>query len=380
MTQHNNNVRLSRVILIGGALIALLVGSGFTTGQEIMQYFVSYGYGGIASIALMMLLFIYVSISFVSAGHEQQFAEPKSIYQYYCGKIVGTFFDYFSVIFLFMSFWVMIAGAGAALHQQFAWPTWVGGVVMGGITLLTLFFGFNRLVEIIGSIGPLLSILAIAIGVIGYLIAPFGLQNYEAELALLVEERTILQAGSNWFTACTSYVGFCMMWLAVFMTNLGKSASSRKEACWGATLGVVLFCLAVLALMLGLASHLSEVAGTQIPTLVLIGKIHPALALGFSLIVFVAIFTTAAPLLWTPVKRFAPDENSLRHRALLVVLAVIGTVVGLAIPFDRLINIVYVINGYVGFALLFLMLAKDMRTRFFKAGAAPSAMAKTSRA
>lgn len=370
MTQNNNPVRLTRVILIGGSLIALLVGSGFTTGQEIMQYFVAYGYAGIASIALMLLLFVYVNVSFVSAGHEQQFAEPKSIYQYYCGRLIGNFFDYFSVVFLFMSFWVMIAGAGAALHQQFGWPSWVGGVTMGALTLVSLFFGFKRLVAIIGSIGPLLSVLAIVIGIIGYAMAPAGLLDYEAKLEPLVNDGAILQASSDWLIACASYVGFCMMWLAVFMTNLGKSASSRKEACWGATLGAVLFSLAVLALMLGLAAHLDDVAGTQIPTLVLVAKIHPSLALGFSLIVFVAIFTTAAPLLWTPVKRFAPDEDSPRHRLLLVLLAVIGTVVGLAIPFDRLINIVYVINGDVGFALLFLMLAKDIRTRLFKSGAA----------
>lgn len=370
MSRNDNPVRLMRVMLTGGALIALLVGSGFTTGQEIMQYFVAYGYGGIASVALMLLLFVYVNLSFVSAGYEQQFSEPKSIYQYYCGKLIGNFFDYFSVVFLFMSFWVMIAGAGAALHQQFGWASWVGGAVMGSLSLLALLFGFKRLVEIIGLIGPLLSVLAIIIGVVSYAIAPAGLENYLAKLEPLVSDRTILQASSNWFIACASYVGFCMMWLAAFMTNLGKSASSRKEACWGATLGAVMFSLAVLAMMLGLAAHLDDVAGTQIPTLALIAKIHPALALGFALIVFVAIFTTAAPLLWAPVKRFAPDENSRRHRVLLVSLAVIGTVVGLTIPFDRLINVVYVINGYVGFALLFLMLAKDVRTRLFKSAVA----------
>lgn len=370
MTRNDNPVRLMRVILTGGALIALLVGSGFTTGQEIMQYFVAYGYGGIASVALMLLLFVYVNLSFVSAGYEQQFSEPKSIYQYYCGRLIGNFFDYFSVVFLFMSFWVMIAGAGAALHQQFGWANWVGGALMGGFTLVTLLLGFKRLVEIIGSIGPLLSVLAIVIGIISYALAPAGLQNYLVELEPLVSDGTILQASSNWFIACASYVGFCMMWLAAFMTNLGKSAASRKEACWGATLGAVLFSLAVLAMMLGLAAHLDDVAGTQIPTLALLGKIHPTLALGFALIVFIAIFSTAAPLLWAPVKRFAPDENSARHRILLVVLAVIGTVVGLAIPFDRLINVVYVINGYVGFALLFLMIAKDVRTRLFKSQAA----------
>jgi uncharacterized membrane protein YkvI len=370
MTRNNNPVRLMRVLLTGGALIALLVGSGFTTGQEIMQYFVAYGYRGVASVALMLLLFIYVNFSFVSAGYEQQFSEPKSIYQYYCGKLLGSFFDYFSVVFLFMSFWVMIAGAGAALHQQFGWPNWIGGVAMGSLALVTLLLGFKRLVDIIGLIGPLLSVLAIVIGIVSYAMAPDGLQNYAEQLEPLVTDRTVLQASSNWFIACASYVGFCMMWLAAFMTNLGKSASSRKEARWGATLGAVMFSLAVLAMMLGLAAHLDDVAGTQIPTLALIAKLHPTLALGFALIVFVAIFTTAALLLWAPVKRFAPDENSRRHRILLVVLAVIGTLVGLTIPFDRLINIVYVINGYVGFALLFLMLAKDIRTRLFKSEAA----------
>jgi uncharacterized membrane protein YkvI len=239
-------------------------------------------------------------------------------------------------------------------------------VAMGSLALVTLLLGFKRLVEIIGLIGPLLSVLAIVIGIVSYDMAPDGLQNYAEQLEPLVTDRTVLQASSNWFIACASYVGFCMMWLAAFMTNLGKSASSRKEARWGATLGAVMFSLAVLAMMLGLAAHLDDVAGTQIPTLALIAKLHPTLALGFALIVFVAIFTTAAPLLWAPVKRFAPDENSQRHRILLVVLAVIGTLVGLTIPFDRLINIVYVINGYVGFVLLFLMLAKDIRTRLFK--------------
>ena len=363
---NTSKVRLANVTLIGGALIALLVGSGFTTGQEVMQYFVSYGYGGIASIALMLALFVYVSVSFVSAGFEQQFAEPKSIYQYYCGKLIGNFFDYFSVIFLFMSFWVMIAGAGAALEQQFGWSRWIGGVVMGAITLVTLLFGFQRLVDIVGSIGPVLSVAAIVIGVMAFISAPAGLEGFEVALEPLVNDGTILQAGSSWYVACASYVGFCMMWLAVFMTNLGKTAGSRKEASLGATLGVVLFCLAVLALMLGLAANLGSVAGTQIPTLVLVNQINPSLAIGFSLVVFVAIFTTAAPLLWTPAKRFAPDESSIKHKLLLVALAVIGTVVGLAIPFDRLINVVYVVNGYVGFALFFLMVAKDLRTRVFK--------------
>lgn len=361
-----SKVSLVRVILMGGAFIGLLIGSGFTTGQEIMQYFVSFGNWGYAAVGLMWLLFVYVGCSFAAVGYEQQFDEPKNIYQYFCGKYIGTFFDYFSVIFLFMSFWVMVAGAGAAFQQSFGIPTWVGGTLMGTVTIITLFFGFNKLVEIVGSIGPVVSVLAILLGIAGIAMNPNGLSTFAQQITPLVQDETVKQAGANWIMSMASYVGFCMMWLAVFMTNLGKTANSKREVMYGTVFGASLYSLAVLVLMMGLAANLVDVAGAQIPTLILAQKISPVLAVVFTLIVFTEIYTTAGPLIWTPVKRFAPDEKSSRYRILLVVLGAIGIVVGLTISFDKLINVIYVINGYVGFALFFLMVYVDVRTRILK--------------
>ena len=47
---------------------------------------------------------------------------------------------------------------------------------------------------------------------------------------------------------------------------------------------------------------------------------------------------------------------------LTILLAFIGTFIGLKVPFDRLVNIIYVINGYVGILLLVLMIIKDVNT------------------
>ncbi len=366
MEKSNNKVNIGRVIIMGGAFIGLLIGSGFTTGQEIMQYFVSFGTGGYLAIVMMFLLFCYVGASFVAVGYEQKFEEPKNIYKYYCGKYLGSFFDYFSVVFLFMSFWVMVSGAGAVFNQSFGIPNWMGGAIMGGVTIITLFFGFNKLVDIIGSIGPVVSILAILLGIAGIGMNPGGLSTFSAEVPALVESGKILQAGDNWFMATISYVGFCMMWLAVFMTQMGTTANSKKEGIAGAIFGSSLFSLAVLLLMLGLSSNLQDVAGAQIPSLILATKVAPALATIYTIIVFTEIYTTAGPLLWTPVKRIAPDEKSGKYRLAIVVLGVIGVVVGLKVPFDKLINVIYVINGYVGFILFFMMVITDVRTRILK--------------
>jgi len=118
--------------------------------------------------------------------------------------------------------------------------------------------------------------------------------------------------------------------------------------------------------MLGLGANLQEVAGAQIPVLILAKKISPTLAIIYTAIVVTEIYTTAGPLLWTPVKRFAPDEKSSRYRMLLLVLGVIGIFVGLRVSFAKLINVIYVINGYVGFMMLFLMIITDVRVRILK--------------
>ncbi len=73
----NGEVRPGHVIIFAGAFIAFLVGSGFATGQEIMQYFVSYGFMGIAGAVVVFVLFLYVGVSFITVGYEQQFPEVR---------------------------------------------------------------------------------------------------------------------------------------------------------------------------------------------------------------------------------------------------------------------------------------------------------------
>ena len=43
-------------------------------------------------------------------------------------------------------------------------------------------------------------------------------------------------------------------------------------------------------------------------------------------------------------------------------LAAAGCFIGLALPFNKLVNIIYGINGYVGILLLLFIVVKDVRT------------------
>lgn len=363
MNEQKQVVRPGKVLNYAGAFIALLIGSGFATGQEILQYFSSWGYWGVAGVILMFLLMAYVGMSFVSAGFRQKFDNPNDIYKYYCGNVLGTFYDYFSVFFLFLSYTVMVAGAGATLEQHYKLNPYIGSVILVALAIGTVIFGLGRIVDVIGKIGPIIVVMAIVVGLAAIVRhidkAPQALEVMKQ----LVADGTVKVASTSWWLAVGSYVGFCMLWLAAFLAQIGKGAASDKEGKQGAFFGAFGFALACLVVTLGILFGISLIAaekGAQIPSLVLASEINPLLANVFSIIIFAGIYTTAVPLLWTVVARFSKEKTP-RFRMLSLILGVVGGIIGVLLQFDVLVNYVYVLNGYVGLLLLAIMIVRSVQ-------------------
>ena len=156
---------IRKVAIIAGAIIAFLIGSGFATGQEILQNFASRGYIGVFGTgALVLVLMTFVCIQFITIGRAQRFERPTDIYRFLCGKMVGTFFDWFSMVFVFMSFWVMVAGAGAVFAEHYGLSAWIGGLGLAIVVGITGVLGLNGLVEVIGKIGPIIVAVALTLG------------------------------------------------------------------------------------------------------------------------------------------------------------------------------------------------------------------------
>lgn len=365
MSKHD--VSLKTVIKFAGAFTAFLIGSGFATGQEVLQYFASYGYLGVLGAILTLLLLTYVGVSFLTVGQRENFDKGSDIYRYYCGNKLGTFFDYFSTFFCFLSFTVMISGAGATLNQHYGLSVYIGGILMAILALITVIMGLNKIVDIIGKIGPVIVIISILLGLVAIFqnfsnLSPSIVDN---SLKSLDTQGTLIKASTNWIFAAFSYVGFCMLWLAGFLAAMGTQAQNKKEAAIGGALGATSFSIAVIVVALGLLSCINTVAGSQIPMLHLATNIHPVLATVFAVIIMAGIYTTSVPLLWNVSSRFTKDEGK-NFKILTAVLVVVGTIIGLLLPFAKLINIVYVINGYVGVGLLVIMFIRSIICIFKK--------------
>ena len=225
--------------------------------------------------------------------------------------------------------------------------------ILSGVTVA---FGLKNIVKVLGKLGPIICIISICLGIYGIATNFSGL----AEGNRIVGELQKTKASTNWFFSSASYIGFCMLWLTAFVAALGKQANSKKEGVLGAFFGTFGFSIAVIIVALGLLAHINEVANSQIPSLILASKISAIFATVFSVIVIGGIYTTAVPLLWTASSRVVSDDSSGKFKIVTIILAAVGCFIGLKIPFDKLVNIVYVLNGYVGFLLFFIMLIKSI--------------------
>lgn len=359
---------LGQVFLLTGALLGFLIGSGVATGQELMQYYTPYGYWTFGTAAIIAFILIVANYGFAYAGNLKHFEKGSQVFGFYCGPVVGKIFDWFTVLFCYMSYIVMIGGGSATLHQQYGIPLFIGGIMVAVLAAATVAFGLNIVVNLVGRIAHLVIILILLIGLIS-LIQSFGSlpENIARAQANEIE---MVKAADNWFLSGVSNGGFCILWLAGFVAALGsrEDFSTLMKGNIASSIALV-----IINSVIGFAilANIDAVKGLQIPSLYLATQIWPPLAHIFGILIFGAIYTTACPLLWTASSRFT-TEGTANFKIANCLLAAFGLIIALYVPYSILMNYIYVINGYLG-AIMFAIMVIRMVMMRMKVSPAPSA-------
>ena len=355
-----STVSIGAIIGFCGACIAFYIGAGFATMQEVMQYEASYGSRFMLVIAVAALIYVYTNISFATNGNRLELARGGDIYTHYCGKYIGTFFDYFSAIFCYMCFIVMCGGANSTATQQWGLPNGAGAVVLTAAVIITAVFGLDGILKALGKLGPII-ILLILIVAISTTIT--GIDNFSANLQAVDSGAydLVQVGGGNPFASGASYGGFVILWFASFLAEIGAK-NKLREVNTGMLLSTLCIFGAAAICCIALISHIDLTAYADIPALTLANTIHPILGQVFAIIIFCGIYTTAVPLLWTGVGRVS-KEGTPRYRLFTIVGGVIGCIVACFVPYKGLVNVLYGLNGYLGFILVAFMIVFDIRTR-----------------
>lgn len=351
-----NKMRPSVVIKLSGSYCAFMIGAGYASGQEIMQYFTSYGFlWSTLGIVISLVLGAWTTGEVMDVGFDTNDVQGKKSYDALCGKYVGKFLSFFIPIFMFLTLVIMISGSGAAFDQHFGVNPWVGCGVLAVLTGVVVFFGLVRVVDTIGFIGPAIIAIAILVGIIVLIKNPLNVAEYDAFL----ETQEMYQAASSWWLSSVLYVLWGIVMGLPFMAAMGTRAQNKKEIVAGAIVGNVMFNVALILMTYAIASKLPAVFDQSIPALSLANEIHPVLGNIYAVILLAAMFTTAVPLMWGVVARIAPEKSKIYYISI-IVIAVLGFFGG-QLPFEMLINYVYPLIGWLGFLVLGAIIWRDIK-------------------
>ncbi|CAM5202999.1 hypothetical protein OURE66S_03286 [Oligella ureolytica] len=352
---------MKQSLLIAMAYMSVVIGGGFASGREVVEFFTGYGVWGIGGSIVSAFLFAFVGMQIAQISSRMQAKSHNQVLARLFGTTGGALIDVILNFFLYGVGVIMLAGAGAALGQQFGWAPITGSIVMTVLVILTLCLNLKSIIYLISAVIPFLLLIIIAIMVYAVFNGNFDVAHQNAHAAQFSVINLLGWTVPSWLASGVLYacfnigVGFPM--LAV-MGGMNKSA---KEAGFGGVLGGLGLGVLIVFLNIALYLNIDKLHDIDIPTLLLASEIHPALAYVTVAAVIAMIYSTAVGMFFAFTARWAePNTNKFK------VIAIISTVIGIWLSeygFGRLVGSVYPLMGVLGVVIVIAILWYWIKTR-----------------
>ena len=344
---------LKNALLISFAFIGTVVGAGFASGQEALLYFSAFGTQGIWGAVLGSVLMLIAGVTILQLGSFFQAKEHMEVLGSISSKVMGWILDIATIVTLFSIGFVMFAGAGANLNQQFGLPVWIGAVLM---LAATIGFGMLDVDKVTGAIGALTPFL------LGFVIIGCGwtlINGHPDWDALNAAAANVDSSLPNWWISALNYTGLNVMCVVSMALVIGGNQLDTRAAGLGGLFGGLGYLVMLMLLALALLVKIETVEGQDMPLLTLITDINPTLGLIMSLVIFGMIFATSLGMFFALGKRLSRGRED-KFRLIFISACLIGFALSF-VGFQELVSTVYPILGYLGLLLIVVMTAAWLR-------------------
>lgn len=345
----------TKYLSVAFAYVGVIIGAGLASGQDLLQYFLSFGsigFVGIVGVGLLNVLFGGIALQLGSYYRSDNHDE---VFERIAHPALRRVIDVVLVFSGFAMGFVMLAGAGANLEQQFGMPAWAGSVLCAVLVVLTAFLDFDRIMKVIGVFTPMI-VLAITVLTVYALARPHpGLAELDA-----IASR-VPPALPNLWLSTINYFALCVVGGIAMAFVLGGSVLRIGEARRAGRVGGIIIALVVGADALALYLNLDRVWDVNVPALEIARSIHPAFAFAYTLIIFALIYNTVFSLFYSTARRFSGGSTT-RMRLVLVGVVALGYAASF-MGFKKLVGAMYPIIGYLGIALLGVLVFGWIRQR-----------------
>lgn len=344
-----------RILKISLAFVGLVVGAGFSTGQEIIQYFISFGTVGFWGAVLAGVITVISGGVIIQTGSYFLARDHRPVFKNVSHPVVSTLVDWSITLTLFGIGFVMLAGAGSTLEQQLGLPEWAGAAIMTALVMMTGMLDVDRVSDIISWITPVI-VVAVVIAFI------YTMFNIPEDFGFINDIAS--QAASPvqpWWLSAINYSCMALMLGVSMCLVIGGNTPTPRIAGWGGLGGGTLFTVLLLMMAIILLFNIEEIGDSEVPMLSMFGSMHPLLGLLMVLFIYGMIFNTAIGMFYALGRRLTTRCPSL-YKPVFLVTCLVGYAVSFA-GFSELLSWVYPAIGYIGIIMITVLVLWWFRHR-----------------
>lgn len=330
---------------VAGTYIGTIVGAGFATGQEVLQFFTRFGAWGLAGLIVTAVLFIVFGYIIMDLGMRLHARSHREIIRYAGGRILGAAIDWIINFFLFGALTAMIAGTGALFIQQFHLPGILGNILMAMLTALTVLTGIHGVINSISIVVPFL-----LAAVLGTTAASLFHTPPDITAATPAAQGSLLI--TNWLVSAVLYVSYNTVVSVAVLGPLGAQAGRKRTIRAGALLGGLGLGVSSVMIYLALSGYIPDIAALEVPMIHIAGGISPTVQFCYAIVLIAEVYTTAVGSLFGFVSRIIDTQEHPGKGRWAVIGITAAAFIASQVGFTNLVKYLYPLVGYGGIVLL----------------------------
>lgn len=326
--------------------IGTIIGAGFATGKEIVEFFSQFGFTGFLAVLVAGFLFFFfgyrIMITSLRAGTSDLFSYNEWLF----GKSFSKFFNVAIFFMLVAVTGVMIAGAGEVLYVQFGLDKWIGMVLTVILGFIVLLVGMKGLSVVNQIVVPVIIIFTI---ILAFLSISNGF-TWETFL-------TVNDVEYPWTVILKPfcYVSFNLAFAQAVLIPMASKIKDEKAIKLGAKMAGGILTLLLILNHLAFTSYPGALE-SSIPTITIMQDLAPFLNMVYVFVIFGGIFTTVIGNAYGIERQVNAKEKWASWAVYLVLFAV--TLFIAQFEYEPLLELLYPIFGYLCLIILARLVLK----------------------
>ncbi|MCM3705810.1 MULTISPECIES: YkvI family membrane protein [Cytobacillus] len=331
---------------IAAVYVGTVVGAGFATGREIVEFFSRFGFIGLIGILMSGYIFIFLGSKLMRISAKIKAASYQELNEYLFGKFFGSAINLLMLFMLLGVCAVMLSGAGAVFEEQIGISKTAGLLITIVLTIITMIVGIRGLFAVNTFVVPMMIVFSFIL-----LFISMKLPNFEEQVLFI----PYAEDGWKAVVAPFSYTALNLTLAQAVLVPVASEINDERTIKWGGYLGG-----AALTLIL-LSSHLTlmmlpNLEVYDIPMAAIVKTLAPSFYWIFVFVIYGEIFTSVIGNVFG-IERQVRKHFSIPSIIIVGFIFVVCYFISL-INYGTLLSYLYPVFGYVSLTFIILLWMK----------------------